>query len=106
MLRLVQRPTRERVIAAEVARALLERDRLERQVREVSNDEGTPIEVSRAMRSPAGTDQVIELRYDGMTIRAALHPSGKRNPVREAKVWHCLRDNAVETRKRRRGQHQ
>ncbi|MBN6054576.1 hypothetical protein JYK22_21720, partial [Nonomuraea sp. RK-328] len=58
----------------------------------------TPPVVSRAMRAPAGTSRVVAVVHDGMLIKAALYPTGKRNPTREAEVWRCMHDMAHKVR--------
>lgn len=62
----------------------------------------TPLPICQVMRAPKGRDRLVVLYYDGMIIKAMLHPLGRRNPVREAAVWRCLRDNAINVREQRK----
>ncbi|MEO3869429.1 hypothetical protein ABGB18_11405 [Nonomuraea sp. B12E4] len=107
-LRILRRTSarRERVLAAELARAFVERDEALREVAAVTaGEEETPQPITQALRSPKGKDRLVVVRYDGMTIKAVLHPIGRRNAEREAAVWRCLRDTAIAERDRRRGRH-
>lgn|GEM_PF-3757018 len=93
---------RETARAREVATALEQRDEARRLASIGSRGDETPIEITRAMRSPAGRDdQKVVLYHDGMVITAAIHPIGRRSPTREAAVWRCLRDTAIEVREGR-----
>ena len=61
----------------------------------------TPADVTKVLLRPKGKDHLLVLYHDGMIIRAWLHPSGKRDPAREAAVWRCLRDHAIALREER-----
>lgn len=85
-----KRDAREAALARELADLHVERDAIADRV----SDE-TPVEVTRALRAPKGPDQVVALIHDGLLIKAALRPAGRRNPSREAAVWRCMRDTAT-----------
>lgn len=57
-----------------------------------------PQQVVDALRSPVGVDRVAIVRYEGMLIKAVLHPHGKPDLQREAAVWQCMRAQAVKER--------
>lgn len=99
-LRLIHTKTRrECALAQEVSQALEERDEARRLASIGNAGDETPPEIARVLRSPAGEGhRTVVLYYDGMVIKAALHPSGRRRPAREAAVWRCLRDTAIKVR--------
>lgn len=55
----------------------------------------TPQEVVDALRAPVGVDRVVSIRYEGMLIKAVLHPHGEVDLQREAAVWQCMRAQAI-----------
>lgn len=100
-LRIIRRrEARAEALAQQVANLTAYRDAV-RQSIDVPAGE-TPAEVSRAMRAPVGPERVISIAHNGMLITAALHPTGRRNPEREAAVWRCIRDRAYQVREERR----
>ncbi|MFB4280784.1 hypothetical protein ACBJ59_36230 [Nonomuraea sp. MTCD27] len=97
-LRLLRRSSaREEVLTAQLARAFLERDRLQQQLIIAESDAHAQAEISKVMRSGSG-EKLVVIQHDGMTIRAILHAPGRRAPAREAAVWRCLRDTAINAR--------
>lgn len=60
---------------------------------ETQRDAGVPSpEIVEAMRSPAGTQQLVSTRISGRRLRVVINPLGESNPEREAAVWQCLVD--------------
>lgn len=89
---------RERALAAFVASTKVELDEARRRASIGATGNDVPVQVTQVLRSPKGTDRVVVVYHDGMTIKALLHPIGKRNPERERAVWVCIRDTAIRQR--------
>lgn len=93
---------REKALAEVVASTKLELDEAKRRASIGAAGDDVPEQVTQALRAPKGVDRLVVVYHDGMTIKASLHPRGKRDPEREALVWECIRENAIRTRKRER----
>lgn len=89
---------RERALAALVACTELALDDAKRRASIGAPSDDVPAQVTQVLRSPRGVDRLVVVYHDGMTIKASLHPHGKRNPKREAAVWHCMRATAIRMR--------
>ncbi|MET9339207.1 hypothetical protein [Nonomuraea sp. NPDC003804] len=96
-----RRSARERAIAQGVADFRVYRDEVLMQKSLDDPGEDTPREITEALRAPKGADQLVAIYHGGMLIKARLHPTGRRDPAREAAVWRCLRDTAVKIREER-----
>ena len=90
---------REQALAALVASTKAELEEARRRASTAGDD--VPAQVTQAMRAPKGADRLVVVYHDGMIIKGVLHSCGRRNPVREAAVWRCMRDTAVHERERR-----
>jgi hypothetical protein len=101
-LGLTSRSLREQALAQAMANTRIELDEARRQASIGGDATATPIEVVQVMRAPKGVDRTAVVYHDGMVIKARLHPSGKRNPEREAAVWACIRDTAIATREQQK----
>lgn len=89
---------RERALAEVVACTELALDEAKRRASIGAHDDVVPEQITQVLRSPKGVDRLVVVYYDGMTIKASLHPRGKRNPQREAEVWRCIRETAIRAR--------
>lgn len=92
---------REQALAEELASYQDHRDETRLRSSIGAPADQTPADVTKVLRRPKGKDHLLVLYHDGMIIRAWLHPSGKRDPAREAAVWRCLRDHAIALREER-----
>lgn len=90
---------RERALAEVVACTELALDEAKRRASIGAAGDDIPVQVTRVLRAPQGIDRLVVVYYEGMTIKANLHPIGKRNPQREAAVWRCMRETAIRLRK-------
>lgn len=89
---------REKALAELVARTELALDEARRRASLNAAGDDTPEQITQVLRAPRGADRLVVVYHRGVTIKALLHPSGKRDPEREAAVWRCLRDTAIRER--------
>ena len=92
---------RERALAEMVTYTELALDKAKRRASIGTPGHDVPEQIAQIMRSPKGVDRLVVVYFEGMTIKASLHPLGKRNPQREAAVWQCMREAALRMRERR-----
>lgn len=89
---------RERALAEVVACTELALDEAKRRASAGAVADHVPVQVTQVLRAPKGVDRLVIVYYDGMTIKANLHPLGRCSPRREAAVWRCMRDAAIRAR--------
>lgn len=93
---------REKALAEEVARTELALDEAKRRASIGRPADEVPSQITQILRSPKGVDRLVVVYLDGMTIKASLHPLGKRDPQRESAVWQCIRETAFRAREQLR----